>query len=155
MKVVLEGTDATGKSTLASSLEHESGYGIYHSTSNTKNDHAYHRYLTEKDGPIVYDRFHLGEIVWPIIFDREPKMTYEEIIDISKRVDVIIIFYASDDNVLVGRMCARNETIEDIENSLIANRIYKYLIDSLPLDNIIPIDVSKDNTYEKTKHLYY
>ena len=66
-----------GKSTLAKYLANKFNLEILHSSSETKNDLDYHIELIEKDN-IVLDRANLGEIVYPLIYGREPKMTLDE-----------------------------------------------------------------------------
>ena len=76
---------------------------MIHSSSSTKNDLKYHVDLLSKDN-VVLDRANLGEIVYPAIYNRKPKMNWSEQIDFMNLCDeknvIYIIFYASDFNTL-------------------------------------------------------
>ena len=67
MNVILEGLDAAGKTTLAEKLRDKFGMSILHSTSKTRNDFHYHIDLLDYRTNTVFDRFHVGEYVYPVI----------------------------------------------------------------------------------------
>ena len=61
---------------------------MIHSSSDTKNDLEYHLDILSNDNT-VFDRCNLGEIVYPAIYGRTPKMTIEEqeyVIEIIKNL---------------------------------------------------------------------
>ena len=75
-KVIIEGPEGAGKSTLVNYIIENCGLtNIVHSNNLTKNDFEYHLGLLTSDNYAVYDRFNLGEIVYPTIFNEKPKMT--------------------------------------------------------------------------------
>lgn len=84
---VLEGLDRTGKSTLAGELARELEVldgqvsDIAHFGA-PKTEHALDEYLEPlldyRPGGghhLIYDRAHIGEAVWPAVFDRDPKIS--------------------------------------------------------------------------------
>ena len=112
MNIIIEGPDATGKTTLANKLKEKYGFETMHLTSKTPNDLKFHMDLLEKDN-MVYDRFMCGEMVYPEIYNRPPKLTIEEVCAIMQRIvdnnDILIIMFASDIETLKKRLIERGE----------------------------------------------
>lgn len=72
MIVILEGTDGVGKTTLAKSFAQTWNAKYFHARQ-PQSDNWHSEYvdpLYDIDGHAVLDRWHLGEIVWPAIWDR-------------------------------------------------------------------------------------
>ena len=75
--IIIEGVDRTGKTSLAKRIKDKVGsYGtVVHAGPPTK--HPLEEYETALDGwtpygiPLILDRWHIGEYVWPKIFGRE------------------------------------------------------------------------------------
>ena len=67
-KFVIEGPDGAGKSTLVNYIIDKYKTEMVHSSSETKNDFDYHNDLLNNDEAIVYDRFNMGEIVYPTVY---------------------------------------------------------------------------------------
>ena len=113
MNVILEGLDAAGKTTLAEKLRDKFGMNIIHSTSKTRNDLNYHLDLLDYQNNTVFDRFSVGEFVYPKIYGRDPKIADDEFKIIEKRIidnnDLFIIFITSNMNIINERLIARNE----------------------------------------------
>ena len=64
MQIIIEGPDATGKSTLAEKVFKKYNMKqIIHSTSKTRNDYYYHADLLDYCEDTVFERFHIGEVV--------------------------------------------------------------------------------------------
>ena len=113
MNVILEGPDATGKTTLAEKLKKKYGMSVHHSTTKTRNDLAYHIDLLDYRTNTVFDRFSVGEYVFPKIYNRPDKLAAEDFTTIDKRIidnnDMFIIFVCSDLSILNERLIARGE----------------------------------------------
>lgn len=75
--IVLEGCDKTGKTTLAQQLGHRLGWDIVaFGPPKTKNPYAeYMRFFQGLDKDVVLDRFHAGEFVYPVVYNRTTNMT--------------------------------------------------------------------------------
>lgn len=78
MLIVIEGVDRTGKTTLANRLAEEINGRVIHAGPPTR--HPIEEYVTSLDdytpsvvNSTILDRWHVGEHVWPIIFERETK----------------------------------------------------------------------------------
>ena len=153
MNVIIEGPDATGKTTLANYLIEKYGMEYRHLDATTPNDLQFHSGLLDKDN-VVYDRFMCGEIVYPEIYHRPPKMTFEEVCQVMKKIvdnnDTFVILYASDINVLKERLIERGELdyLKEIEqqNELFVRVIYA--LQAFEYKNFIAVDVSDVNNYE-------
>ena len=77
MKIVLEGCDGTGKTTLARILADKYGLDICHCTQKDAADYAFYRQTLRKEN-IVWDRHVIGELIYPEIFDRKPQIGTED-----------------------------------------------------------------------------
>lgn len=139
-----------GKSTLAKYLANKFNLEILHSSSETKNDLDYHIELIEKDN-IVLDRANLGEIVYPLIYGREPKMTLDEqayfMTFCSTQKVIYIIFYASNFNTLKDRLFNRGDTKQVLNNAKRLNALYRILAESYEniYSNVYTIDITEDS----------
>lgn len=147
MIVCIEGPDGAGKSTLVNYLV-EKGMTKIHSNSETKNDLDYHLSLLDEDG-VVLDRANLGEIVYPAIYNREPKMSWDDQIDFMNacmdRKVLYIIFYASNFETLKERLFKRGDTEQVLENAEKINLAFRILAEefSALYDNVFALDISK------------
>lgn len=84
--IILEGIDGVGKSTLARRLQGQDGRRVVHSGPPKTYDWTA-EYVTpvkicfETNANVVFDRFHLGEWVWPDIFNRKSIFkTFDDVI---------------------------------------------------------------------------
>ena len=96
MNIILSGPDACGKSTLANKLVNKYNMNIIHSTAKTRNDLSYHLDLIDYHDNTVFDRWSVGEMIFPKIYNRDAKLTIDEFHTTLKRVednnDIYIIF---------------------------------------------------------------
>ncbi|MGH9202177.1 MAG: hypothetical protein ACRD2A_13190 [Vicinamibacterales bacterium] len=72
MLVIIEGTDCTGKSTLAERLIDATGAHLIHRGPPIR--HPLEEYVLDlfpREPRVVCDRWHLGELVWPTIYGRD------------------------------------------------------------------------------------
>lgn len=77
MKIILEGVDGAGKTTLAKILANEYGLDICHCTQHDPADYEFYKNTARKEN-IVWDRHTIGELVYPKIFGREPQISPED-----------------------------------------------------------------------------
>lgn len=156
MNIIIEGPDATGKSTLAIKvLNKYKMTSIIHSTSSTRNDYTYHADLLDAHECAVFDRFHIGEMIFPEIYKREGKLTFEEFSALNKKIidnhDMLIILYTSDLKVLEDRLIERGEYnyLDEIkeQNELFAK--YAYILDVYEYNLFKFVDISKPGAYDE------
>jgi hypothetical protein len=80
--ILIEGVDGTGKTTLARTLQQVSSHRALLHAGPPKTTSAFTEYVKPLemayDGwTIICDRWHLGELVWPAIFERESLFSSE------------------------------------------------------------------------------
>ena len=77
MKIILDGCDGTGKTTLANQLAKIHLLDVCHCTAADPADYDFYRQTSRKEN-VVWDRHTLGELIYPKIFNRKPQLTPEE-----------------------------------------------------------------------------
>lgn len=139
-----------GKSTLVDYIIKTYDTDMIHSSSETKNDLEYHINILNYEFPTVYDRFNLGEIVYPLVYNRERKLNILEQEIIMERCEKehipYIIFYSSDFNVLRDRLFSRGDIEQVLTNAEEINELFKacaiYL--SRAYSNVYALDIAKE-----------
>ena len=127
MRIILEGCDGTGKTTLAKILAEKYGLDVCHCTQHDAKDYSFYRQTVRKDN-VVWDRHTLGELIYPKIFNRKQEIGPEEarlVMHYARKEGTKIFVLTCDHDVIMERLKKRNPP-ED-------NRI---------LDNISKIDDS-------------
>lgn len=120
-----------------------------HLSSETPNTLEYHLDLLKEDN-IVLDRANIGEIVYPLVYNRKSKMTWDEQIDFMNTCmdeDIIyIIFYASDFSDLKERLYSRGDTEQVLKNAEKINLAFRLLAEQFSTfySNVYALDISKD-----------
>lgn len=149
MRVIVEGPNGIGKSTLIKHLQDKYALTYYHSNNKTENTLEYHQNLI-KDNNVICDRFNLGEIVYPVIYGRQTKMKYQEHETLFKQLNemgaMFILFIDSNGKTLNQRLTSRGDTEEVLLNSSIENDLFIAIKDYLEKkykDMLIVVDVDK------------
>lgn len=118
---IIEGTDAVGKTTLVSKLreQHEKINGentchIVHEDGNT--DYDFFATLKRTQDADILDRSLIGELVWSVVFNREPRLSFGQvkaILNILKNqgFELNIILKTTDVENIYATLVERNETI--------------------------------------------
>lgn len=155
MNIILEGPDAAGKTTLANKLSKKYNMNVIHSTSKTRNDLSYHLDLLDYCQNTVFDRFHVGEMVYPEIYNRSGKLSLDDFLDINQRIidnhDILIIFYASNIDTLKERLIERGELnyLSEIEQQNNLFKKYAYIVNVYDDMLLKFVDVSMPNSYDE------
>lgn len=92
MKIIIEGCDGTGKTTLANLLAERYGMDICHCTHKDPADYDFYRQTLRKEN-VIWDRHTLGELIYPQVFNRKQKIGTEDA--------RLIMHYAKEENVKV------------------------------------------------------
>lgn len=145
MKIVVEGADGVGKSTLVNKLVEKLNFPMAHPTDETENTYQYDLELLSSSEDIIIDRLILSEIVYSSVFSRVPLIDMNEFMLLLEEIDVMIIMYASNDEDLFNRLKNRG-SLDEYERAIEANNIYRVVA---PLwaeyDNKVKvIDISKE-----------
>lgn len=157
MNLILSGPDACGKSTLAEKMSKKYNMNIIHSTSKTSNTLEYHLNLIDYHDNTIFDRWSVGEVVFPKLYNREPKLTHDDFYKTLDRVrdnnDMYIVFICSDVNILKNRLIERGEIdyLDEIDDQLI---LYKEVANDMSnyfsnYKYFYVCDVAEDGAYDE------
>ena len=120
MRIVLEGADGTGKTTLANILAFKYGLTVCHCTQNDASDPVFYSQVLRKEDT-VWDRHTIGELIYPRIFGRKQQTTPEqakEIVRIGKNAGVKFFVLTLPLDELKERMKERPNEHPNIVNNL-------------------------------------
>lgn len=152
MNIILEGPDAVGKTTFAELLRDNYNMEIVHFPSATCQEHLDALY---KDNTI-FDRFHIGELVYPEIYGREPKLDFNEANSKIMRAivdnnDILIIYITSDLEILRQRLIERGEYnyLDEIEQQNELFKKYAYIFSAWEYENMYVIDIAQEGAYDR------
>ncbi len=154
MNIIIEGPDATGKTTLAEKILANYELDTIHGTAKTPNDLPYYLDLLNKDNQI-FDRFHLSEYIFPQIYGRPFKLTYQEFKKITEELiatdTFFVIFLTSNMDILNERLIARGEYdyLKEINYQNELFKLYAEYFKQFNYDRYYVIDIAEPNAYEK------
>lgn len=109
MKIIIEGVDGAGKTTLAKILAERYGLDVCHCTQHDAADYDFYRQTLRKQN-VVWDRHTLGELIYPKVFNRKAQITPEDarlIMHYAKEEDVKVLVLTADLTVLQKRLTCR------------------------------------------------
>lgn len=119
MKIILEGVDGAGKTTLAKILAERYGLDICHCTQNDPADYDFYRQTLRKEN-VIWDRHTLGELIYPGVFGRRAKISVEDarlLMHYAREADVRTFVLTADLPTIRKRVMARgNEDSAIVEN---------------------------------------
>lgn len=111
MKIIIEGVDGAGKTTLAKILAEKYGLEICHCTQHDPADFYFYRETLRKEN-VIWDRHTIGELIYPLIFNRKAQITDVEakaVIDIAKSEGVKIFVLTAPLETLYKRLRTRDK----------------------------------------------
>ncbi len=102
MRIIIEGCDGTGKTTLVDGLAKEYNLGKIHISNKDPNDLDFYYQFLRKDD-VIFDRNLIGEMIYPKIFNRPQKLKEYELDYLmakAKELDIkIIVLTAAIDTI--------------------------------------------------------
>ena len=110
MRIIIEGCDGTGKTTLAKKLAKKYDLDYMHFRNTDPTDKTFYVQSLRKES-FVYDRNFISEIVYPKVFNRKPKINRRGINDIyfyCSKIDVYIIIMTNTPETIFNRLKARD-----------------------------------------------
>lgn len=109
MKIILEGCDGSGKTTLAKILADKYGLDICHCTQFDAADYTFYRQTLRKEN-VVWDRHTLGELIYPKVFGREQQIGTEDarlVMHYAEKENVKVLVLTADMPTLLKRLNGR------------------------------------------------
>lgn len=143
MKIILEGCDGTGKTTLAKILANKYELDICHCTQYDASDFNFYKQTLRKDN-VVWDRHTLGELIYPEIFERKRNITFEEariLVHYAREEDVRLFVLTCNSTELCERIAKRENEHDSIRRNLF--KINDMFVDYANELRIPVIDTSK------------
>lgn len=113
--IIIEGPNNVGKSYLIQKLkENCKDYEIEHLSNYCPNTYSFHKDLLNYNKPMLFDRFCIGETIYPKIFNRASKMTFSEVIKLLKEYSdkIILIFVDADYDFIIRAYNNKYETFD-------------------------------------------
>ena len=127
MRIIIEGADGVGKTTLVNKLAEQYNLGVIHCHSKDPNDLDFYYQLLRKND-VIYDRHLIGEMIYPKIFGRPQKLKDYELEYLLAKCDdlgVIIIILTAEMDDIKKRLSKKDEfkcvlsNIEDINDNFL------------------------------------
>lgn len=161
MRIILEGADGTGKTTLAKILAEKYNLDICHCGVSDPCDYDFYKQSVRKDN-IVWDRHTIGELIYPRVFERVPQLGTEDarlVISYAKELKTKIFVLTTDIEEIKRRLFVRGGEDQKIYDNLrwindqflfYANQYSIPIIDTskLTMAEIFAMVEKQDNPYK-------
>lgn len=102
MKIIIEGCDGVGKTTLVNLLANKYGLDVCHCTQHDPADFDFYKQTARKEN-IIWDRHTIGELIYPKVFNRKQQISPEDA--------RIVLSYAKENGGKIFVLTAPNLTI--------------------------------------------
>jgi broad-specificity NMP kinase len=150
--VIIEGTDGVGKTTYAKRLAERDGMEYRHADAPTHDSwqDEYLSPLIAARRPVVFDRWHVGEMVWPSLFGRPSLFTQQSWHVCNHALHLLgvkkIMLVIRDDAAIADTLSDRGETDEQIALSLSAQRDFITMVHTV---RHIPVEIVHSDTLQE------
>lgn len=149
VRIMVEGADGTGKTTIINNLAEIYNCNVLHLTKwGPRNINRYKEQLNLHD--VIFDRSFISELVYKQAFFKKPLLSFKEVLKLlkyAKKKGWKIIILTNDEKTLKDRLISRgNEDPEIINRIVEINNLYKTYASSF---DITMIDTSDKNYFEK------
>ena len=109
MRIIIEGVDRIGKTTLAKKIAKRYKLDYVHVGINDPKDYDFY-YQTLRKRNVIFDRHFIGEMIYPSVFNRKKQLTIEEfkkLMQFSFEEEIKVIILYSDDHELLNKRMRR------------------------------------------------
>lgn len=146
MRIIIEGADLTGKSSITKSLEEVFLLSRVHVTSKDPNTFEFYNETLNKTD-VVFDRHFIGEMIYPKVFKRKGnlgKESFEILLNKARELNYKIYIVTASEEELLKRLSLRGEKHKDVEDNLLS--INKQFLAIAKEYNIEVIDTTFNNS---------
>jgi len=147
-RLIIEGSDGTGKTTVAKRIAEQIGAHYIHAgapTAGSIEDEYLAPLLDLGDGPVVIDRWQLGEWIWPDLFERESLyQDWEHLVttcDNLARLGYTMWVVHRKPLEMAGSLVERGEKPGEIMISILAQESFMSATTDLQAETILPIHI--------------
>jgi thymidylate kinase len=144
MKIIIEGADGVGKTTIVNYLAKKFNLKQRHITSQDLNTFMFYYNLLDENEDVIFDRHFLGEMIYPYLFNRKPNLNNEQfelLLHKAQDEGCYIFVITANDDVIKQRLLERgNEPEEVMKTFEYANVAFK----AIARRHFIPIFESND-----------
>lgn len=150
MKLIVDGCDLVGKSTLIKKLREKYNndrISYLHFSYRDRTDYDFYNTMLDKEN-FIADRHFIDEMIYPEIFNREGQLSeldFLKLLDKCNKEDIKIIILTISQDELLRRSREREEEKEIQENLLKINR--KFV--ELAIEHELPIFNTTINSFEE------
>lgn len=127
MKIIIEGVDRIGKTTLAKKIAKKYKLDYVHMNINDPKDFEFYKQTLRKTN-VIFDRHFIGEMIYPSVFNRERQLDMEGFIKLMEfcyeEEIKIIVLYSNDHELLNKRMRRERYRQVRLQYQLINNAFY-------------------------------
>lgn len=156
MRIILEGADLTGKSTLAKELANKLDLSYIHVVRKDLHTFSFYIHSMFKED-VVFDRHFIGEMIYPTLFNRKgnlDKDSFKAIYNNAIQLGYKIFICYEDEDELERRLRLNSNEPEDVKETLFeANRMFKHIAKQYNIQLIKVSDYLDEDKKDLTKFL--
>lgn len=151
MIIIVEGPNNVGKSTFIKKLLKKlPNYTVEHTSVICPNNFEYYKLCLSIDN-IIYDRLHIGEIVYPQIYSRKQNINDEEFKYLMNYKNVIYVFIDADLEFILKGAWNKGEKcnfVESMNEKKLFNQVFNLISNLIDDSNVFKIKNHLCNEYE-------
>lgn len=152
MRVIIEGAEGTGKSTLAAALAEKHGLDVCHCGRDDPGDYEFYLHTSRKEN-CVWDRHTIGELIYPKVFNRPGRLNAEDCHLVIWKYQVsggkAVVLTAPTDTIM-ERLATRGEKRNHLTREMVEeiDRDFRWFANTM---RVPVIDTSKHSVDEIVK----